>query len=127
MCSNGVHGALGAAGLCCLGEHRPGLCQRIELALLVLHGPDRRSIVEIGAAIPLAIPCEFQHAGQPSRLVAIHASEIASPATLADGGELVQHRHEKPSEPDAFAAAGVSDEIYPVVSVARSDERESVR
>ena len=114
-------------GCAVLREHGPRLRQRIELALLVLHRPERRSIVEVGAAIPVAVPGQFQHAGQPSRLVPVDLREIASPAALADRGEVVQHGHEKPAEPHAFAAAGVSDAIHPVVPVSRADERQSVR
>ena len=38
------------------GEHRPALRDRIDLALGVARRAERRAVVEVGAAIPLAIP-----------------------------------------------------------------------
>ena len=69
--AHGVHRALGAPRLGRARQHGPRLRQRIELALLVLHRPQRRAVVEIGAPIPVAVPRELEHAGEPARLVAI--------------------------------------------------------
>ena len=74
------HRALGALRLRRLRQHRPRLRQRIDLALLVLRRPERRSIVEIGAPIPVAVPRQLEHAGQPARLVAIPLREIGRAA-----------------------------------------------
>ena len=51
---------------------------------------------------------------------------ITSPAAVADGGEVIQHGHEKPAEPHAFAPAGLSNAIHAVVPVSRADEWEPV-
>src|SRR4029450_786274 len=38
------------------GEPAPRLRERVDAALLVLRGAERRAVVEVGAAVPLAVP-----------------------------------------------------------------------
>ena len=109
------------------GEHRPRLRQRIDPALVVLRRPERRPVVEIRAAVPVAVPGELEHAGEPPRLVPIARRQIAAFAPLAERRELVQHDDEEPAEPHAFAAAAVADAVHAVVPVAGADERQPVR
>ena len=40
--------------------------------------------------------------------------------------EEVDGSHEKPTQPDAFASAGLSDAVHSVVPVARPDQRQTV-
>ena len=127
MRAHGVHRALGAARLRRSRNHGPRLRQRIELALLVLHRSQRRAVVEVRAAIPVAVPRQLEHAGEPPRLVAVLARQIGAAAALADRREVVQHGHEEPAEPHALAAALVADAVHAVVPVAGADQRQPVR
>ena len=125
--AHGVHRALGAARLRRAREHGPRLRERVELALLVLHRSQRRAVVEIGAAIPVAVPGQLEHPGEPARLVAIAPGQVVAAAPLAERREVVQHGDQEPAEPHALAAAFVADAVHPVVPVARADERQAVR
>ena len=46
-------------------EHGPGLGDGVDPALLVLLGAERSAVVEVGAAIPLAIPGQLEHVREP--------------------------------------------------------------
>jgi hypothetical protein len=50
------HGTRGACWVCRAGDYSPGLSDRVYAALAARCRPERRSIVKIAAAIPVAIP-----------------------------------------------------------------------
>ena len=54
--AHGIHRALGALRGGRAREHGPRLRQRIERAFVVLHRPEGRPVVEVGAPIPAAVP-----------------------------------------------------------------------
>ena len=58
--ADGVHRALGEALRHGAGEHRPRLRDRIDLALVVLRRSERRAVVVVAAAIPLAVPRQLE-------------------------------------------------------------------
>ena len=126
----GAHGVLARSarrGLRRTGEDRPRLGQRVELALIVLHRPQGRAIVEIGATIPVTVPGQFEHPREPTRLIPISTRQVVTSPSFADGGKVVQHRHEEPSQPHALATAAMSDAVHPIVPVAGTNERKTVR
>ena len=127
MGAHGVHRSRGPPRVRLLREDRPRLRQRIDPALLVLRRSERRAIVEIGATIPVAIPGELQHAGEPPRLAAVMLRTFGVASLIADRRELFEHDDEEPTEPDALAAPQVADAVHSVVPIARADERQSMR
>src|SRR5271163_700030 len=50
------HGAHAASWFCSAAQDGPGLGDCINAAFAVLRGTQRRPVVEIGAAVPLAVP-----------------------------------------------------------------------
>src|SRR6266545_4257494 len=96
-------------------------------ASIALHGPERSAVVEVRAAIPASIPGQLEHAVEPTRLVAIALGKVAPVPSSADRCKLVEHDDEKPSQPDALAAALVANPVHAIVPIARSDERKSMR
>jgi hypothetical protein len=46
------------------GEDGPGLRDRVDLALVVLRGAERRAVVVVAAAVPSPVPAQLQRAGQ---------------------------------------------------------------
>src|SRR5207302_9177495 len=49
------------------GDHRPGLREGVDLALVVLGRAERGAVVEVGAAVPAAVPGVLLQRG-PQRL-----------------------------------------------------------
>ena len=100
-----VHRALGAGKGCRAGEHGPGLRDRVDLALVVLRGAERRSVVIVGPAVPVAVPGEFQHRRETRGLTleARRARPVAR--RQAERRDLLQHGEQEPPEPHALAAA----------------------
>src|SRR4030095_479061 len=101
--------------------------QRVEPAFLVLRRSERCAVVEVGAPIPVAVPAELQHPGQPAGLAPIVLRSRAAASLLADRGVLFQQEGEDPSEPHALAASEMADAVHAVVPVAAPDERQAVR
>ena len=83
MRAHRLHRARGAPRLRRLRQHRPRLRQRVDPAFLVLRRPERRPIVEIRASIPVAVPGQLQHAGEPPRLVPIALRQVAAAPPVA--------------------------------------------
>ena len=67
----------------------------------------RRAVVEIGAAVPLAVPAVLLDIRREAwRLRSSHASaKAASPRQSRDLGELREHSAQEKRQPDAFALA----------------------
>ena len=56
MLVDGLHGLAGTRRIGGAGEHGPGLGDRVDRARIVLGRAQRRSVVEIGTAIPAPVP-----------------------------------------------------------------------
>ena len=124
---DGVHAGGGAFGIAGARDDRPALRQGIDLAFRVFGGAERGAVVEIGAAIPLAVPGIFLDVFLQLRGVGgAMLGEGSVVAAAGEFGELHQHIVEEESQPDAFAASMFADEIHAVVPIAAADEREAV-
>src|SRR6185312_5214348 len=109
------------------GEHRPALRDRIDAAFLVAGRAERRAVVEVRAAVPLAVPAVLVDArAQRARLgrAALRESRVA--AVARDRRETLEHVMAEEGEPDAFALAFRAHLVYAVVPVARADQRQPV-
>jgi hypothetical protein len=123
---NGCHCLSGAIRIGGSGEHGPRLRYGIDPAFVVLHGAERRSIVEGAAPIPFAVPgVPFQRGLNrcPVRAPTLGALRIAR---FSVWSEKVDGPKKKPGQPDAFAPAGLAHPIHAVVPVARPDQRQAV-
>ncbi len=121
-----VHRALGALFRRGAGEDSPGLCHRVEPALVVLGGPERRAVVEVGAPVPLAVPALLEHRPQALALGAVARRARRVAPLLAQRREGAQDRVKEPSDEDALPAPLGSDPVVAVVPVAAPDERQAV-
>src|SRR5574341_496718 len=109
------------------GEDGPALRNRINLSFGVSRRSQRRAIVEVGAAVPLAIPAILLD-------ILAHVSRLP-PATFGEGyvtvpvGNLSEPHEdfiqEKP-QPDTFACAVLPHNVHAVVPVTGADERQAV-
>ena len=124
--ANGVHGSLCAAQRAHSREHSPTLGDRIDAALGKLCGTERRTVVEVGAAVPRAIPCLLDHQGDAIPLAPPAGGAVGIAAPLDHAGKIAQDLRQEPAQPHAFAAALMTDAIHAVVPIARSDERQPV-
>ena len=76
------------------GEHRPGLHQGVDPALVVLRGSQGRAVVVVAAAVPVAVPAGVVQGladairGRPGS----GSTRSASPALLAERQELAEGR-----------------------------------
>ncbi len=109
------------------GQHRPGLRDRIDPARRAPGRAERRTVVEIGAAVPGAVPTVVGERTAQRRHVSTPAfGEIASSARLGERCERLERRMEEPAEPHALAASAGTDEVHAVVPVARAHERQAM-
>src|SRR5947209_8675789 len=127
MGTYGLHRSRGPPWVRFLREDRPRLRQRVDPALLVLRRPERSAVVEIGTTIPVAIPGELQHAGEPPGLTSVVLRTFRIASFIADRRILFQYDDEEPTEPHALPAPQVADPVHPIVPIARANERQSVR
>jgi len=106
------------------GEDGPRLGNGIDLALAVLGRAKGRTIVIVGAAIPLAIPAVFFN-GLADRLglgaVALGVGGLTH--TFAKRGKGRQRAVEEPAQPDAFPFTFNAHAIHAVVPVAGPHKR----
>src|SRR5258708_15187586 len=118
---DGRHGPDGSPVLCGPTQHSPGLSNRVNPALGIRCRAKRRAVIEVGAAVPFAIPTfplerRFQSANvEPPSL---HAFVFA--ARICNLGKLPENRVQKPSEPDTFTLTVLADAIHAVIPSARS-------
>ena len=101
------------------GKNRPALRDGVDLTLGIVDRTERRAVIEVGAAIPLAIPRIVLNP-----LVQLHRLQLAAvrerrvvPHTR-DFGEFREDVAKKESKPNAFTLAVSSDEIHAIVPVA---------
>jgi hypothetical protein len=125
--AHGVHRLLGSAGGRPTREHSPALRHGVDPALLVLLRPERRAVVEVRAPVPLAVPRQLQHVGEPVALRPVARRARAVAARLAERGEGAQDEEQEPADEDALAAAVLADGVHAVVPVAAAHERQPVR
>ena len=95
-----------------------------------VRGPERRAVVEVGAAIPVAVP-RFTLDGAVVRAAACCASasaRIGLAAPFGDrGAKSRQCRVQEPAQPDAFAASLGADPVHAVVPIAAAHQRQAMR
>ena len=109
-------------------DDRPALRQGIDLTFRIGLRAERLAVVEVGAAIPLAVPGVLLDVFlQLLRLrrgsVRRRQRPVALPRQL---GKLRQHVVEEEGEPDAFAAAVFADQVHAVVPIAAAHQRQAV-
>src|SRR5206468_9516285 len=113
-CRHSLAGALGIAGS---RNHRPRLGYRIDLALIVGCGTERRAIVEVGAPVPGPVPgIFFERQAQCVRPVSAPGCASGISALLCQTREVVQSGDQQPSVEDALAFSLWLHLVYPVVS-----------
>src|SRR5277367_3821051 len=94
------HGAGCASWLCGAAEDGPGLGNCINAAFGVLRRAQRRAIVEISAAVPLAVPAiAFQSSLEAADVQAPRLSTLALAAAIRELGELPEDSVQEPAEP----------------------------
>src|SRR5665213_1420933 len=115
-----------ARRLACTGDHRPRLCDAIDLALGAGGRAQRRAIVKIAAPIPITVPagclkCGFQCCcgGEPLRT----ARGFAAGACEGTPGD--ERRVQYPAEPDTLAFAALANAVHAIVPVARAHQRQA--
>jgi hypothetical protein len=109
------------------GQHAPALRDRIDLAFLVGVRTERRAVVEIGAAIPLAIPCILLDVGgDAARLFAALGGKGGVMPQLGHFGKALQHFAQEEGQPHALALAMLAHLVHAVVPVAGTDQRQAV-
>src|SRR6185436_14293815 len=96
-------------------------------ALVVLRRAERRAVVEVGPAIPVAVPRLFERDRQPVQLAAEPRRPRRVSLALGQHRELPEDLGEEPPQPHALATALVADAVHAVVPVADSDQRQTVR
>ena len=90
---DGRHGPPAPLGIGGARDHSPGLRDRVDAALVVGRGSERRPVVEEGAAIPVAVPAvALERELQGVRVLAPGERALRFPALLGQAGELVEVR-----------------------------------
>src|SRR3990172_2614098 len=121
-----VHGAVREPRRDGPGEHRPGLRDRVDPALVALRRAERSAVVVVAAPIPLAVPCPFQAAGEAMGFAAVALAPCRVSSGDAERYEVAQDGVKEEAEPGALAAPRPSDAVHPVVPVTAAHEREAV-
>src|SRR5580700_4301767 len=117
---HGGHGASGTAGVGCATHDSPGLRDGINATFGIFGGAERSTVVEVGAAIPFAVPpCVLKR-----RLERAHVETPALPtfilaAHIRNLCKFPENRVKEPAKPNAFSLAMLADAIHTVVPIAR--------
>src|SRR5204863_2588628 len=88
---------------------------------------ERGAVVEVGAAVPVAIPRLLEHRRHSLALSGPTDCARRVPARSHQRGEIVKDLRQEPAEPDALAAALVSDTVHAVVPVPGADQGKAMR
>src|SRR5206468_7344716 len=98
----------------------PGLRDRIDLAFLAAGGSQRRAVVEIRAAIPVAVPRVLveRDLERGRTLSPRDGTPLVAP-TFRHPREFTKRRMQKPPEPEASTATQPADPVQAVIPVAR--------
>src|SRR5271156_3924924 len=124
---HGGHRAGCASWLCGAAEDGPGLGNCVNAAFGVLRGAQRRAVVEISAAVPLAIPAiVFQSSLEAADVQAPRLSTLALATAIRELCKLPQDGVQEPAEPYAFALAVLSHAVHAVVPVTGAHQRQAV-
>src|SRR6266536_4851232 len=108
-------------------DHSPRLRDRIDPAFLARSRSQRGAVVEIRAAIPVAVPrLLVQRDLERGRMPQPRAGMRLLVTTFRHPREFTERRMEKPPEPDAFPAPLPADPVQAVIPVARAHQRETV-
>src|SRR5262249_45723852 len=90
-------------------------------------GTERRSIVEVSAAIPVAIPgLAFERSFERADMQAPCFGAAVLAARVGEPGKLPKYGVQEPAEPDAFALSSGADPVHAVVPVSRPHQRKAV-
>src|SRR6266849_6945946 len=116
---DGRHGPDGSPALCGPAQHAPGLSNRVNPALGIRCRAKRRAVIEVGAAVPFAIPTfalerRFQSANvePPVFRALVFASAVRNLC------KLPENRVEEPAEPNAFSFPMLADSVHSIIPVA---------
>jgi hypothetical protein len=103
------------------------LRDRIDLAFFVLGRAQRRAVVEVRPAIPLAVPAVLLDVPRSRPASTVYRSASAPRRrAAAPGGELREHVKQEERQPHALASALLADEVHAVVPVAAAHQRQAV-
>ena len=122
-----MHGLAGALGIAGAADDRPALRQGIDLTFRIGAGAKGFSVVEVRAAIPLAVPGLLLDV--LLQLMGLGEATLGKGSVVASArqfGKLGQHVVEEESQPDTFAAPLFAHQIHPVVPVAATHERQAM-
>ncbi len=109
------------------GQHGPALRDRIDPAFRVAGRTERRAVVEVGAAVPLAIPAVLLDVlAQPTALRRAKLGEGRVAVHTRHLGELPEHFAQEEAQPDALALAADPHQVHAVVPVAGTDQRQTM-
>jgi hypothetical protein len=125
---DGVHRGARSPGFRRAGKNGPALRDRIDLAFGIGRGSEWRAVVEVGAAIPCAVPAVLldvlDELGPVLVALLRERGIVAKPRDIC---EVCEHRAKEERKPDTFPPAVDTHEIHPVVPVAGAHQRQSVR
>src|SRR5262249_29151647 len=125
---HGGHGLLGALGVGRTRNDGPGLCNRINLALVVLVRPERRSVIEISPAIPPAAPgVLFEGGAQELGALAAPVRSLRVGMHVGQDSEIAQYCHQEPAYPDALTFPSDTHPVHAVVPVPCPHKGQPVR
>ena len=109
-------------------DHRPGLRDGVDAALVVRRRAERRAVVVVGAAVPAAVPARgLERVAQRGLVVTLPRQPDVVATALAQRGEVLEDAVEEEADPDALTASLATDAVHAVVPVARAHERQPVR
>ena len=117
------------AGVAGAGDHGPGLGDRVDPALVVPGRAERRAVVEVGPAIPVAVPgvrSRRWRRGSP-RMARSREARGASPRESARGANSPRMASWNQATQTLSPRPSGADPVHPVVPVAGPHQRESVR
>ena len=101
------------------GDNTPRLHNRIDATLFILHRAQRRTVVKIGASIPIAVPAVFlEGLLQTLHVTAILVAAGGFVSLIAERREIGQRVVEKPAHPNTLTLAQMPDSIHAVIPIA---------
>src|SRR3546814_2250817 len=110
------------------GDHAPRLGDGVDAAFVAFVRTQRRAVVVVAAAIPLAVPAAvvqaLAHGGRgllPARRAVLLAASLRIWRERVDGGA------QEPAQPRTLAPALLADAVHAVVPVAGTEQRPVVR
>src|SRR3546814_607733 len=110
------------------GDHAPRLGDGVAAAFVAFVRTQRRAVVVVAAAVPLAVPAAvvpaLAHGGRgllPARRAVLLAASLRIWRERVDGGA------QEPAQPRTLAPALFADAVHAVVPVAGTEQRQVVR